>query len=147
MPHVPNLIVTVDGAVTVHGRDLVLIRRAKPPFENVLVLPGGHVEPEDVTLAQACARELSEEINLSVEPDRLAFLVLLNRPDADERYDRRLSVVYRVDITDAELDRMRAGSDAAALEIVPVSSLTPDRVGFDHFEAVLALRARMEEES
>jgi len=57
MSHFPNLIVTVDGAVTVEGRDLVLIRRAKPPCEDRLVLPGGHVEETDATLVAACPCE------------------------------------------------------------------------------------------
>lgn len=140
MSHSPTRIVTVDGAVTVEGRALVLIRRAKPPFRDRLVLPGGHVEETDATLAEACARELAEEVGLVVAAGRLTLLAVLDRPGADPRYPLRMSVVYRVDITREEYAGMVAGSDAACMELVALDALAPEQVGFDHYDAVLALR-------
>lgn len=145
MSHSPTRIVTVDGAVVVDGRALVLIRRAKPPCRELLVLPGGHVEETDATLAEACARELAEEVGLAIAPERLVLLTLLDRPGADPRYPLRMSVVYRVDITREEYERMVAGSDAASLELVDLDALSPEQVGFDHYDAVLAMRGRLEE--
>lgn len=145
MSHFPNLIVTVDGAVTVEGRDLVLIRRAKPPCEDTLVLPGGHVEETDATLVAACARELAEEVGLVIDPERLSLLAVLNRPGADPRYPRRMSVAYHVDISREEYARMEAGSDAAALELVALDALAECQLGFDHYDAVRALRMRRKE--
>jgi ADP-ribose pyrophosphatase YjhB (NUDIX family) len=143
MSHSPNLIVTVDGAVTVEGRALVLIRRTKAPCQDRLVLPGGHVEEADATLEEACARELAEEVGLETVPERLSLLAVLNQPGADPRYPRRASVVYHADISRERYEAMSAGSDAAAIELVEIDALTPERLGFDHYEAVPALRDRL----
>ncbi len=140
MSHSPNLIVTVDGAVVVDGTDVVMIRRAKEPCADRLVLPGGHVEETDLTLADACARELAEEVGLVIDPARLALLAMLDKPGADPRYPRRLSVVFRADISREEYSRMSAGSDAASLELATIATLASEQVGFDHFDAILQLR-------
>lgn len=135
------MIVTVDGAIVVGGTHLVLIRRAKPPFQDKLVLPGGHVDAEDATLVDACVRELAEEIGLAIAPDRLSLLTVLNEPAADPRNPVRVSVVFRADISANEFAALRAGSDAASLELIELASLEPSQLGFDHSNAVLALRA------
>lgn len=138
-----KMIVTVDAAITVDGTHLVLIRRAKPPFQDKLVLPGGHVDETDETLVAACVRELAEEIGLVISADRLSQLVVLNEPGADPRYASRVSVVYRADISSAEYRALSAGSDAASLELAELATLDRSHVGFDHFDAVLALRERL----
>ena len=137
------MIVTVDGAVTVDETRLILIRRAKPPYQDKLVLPGGHVDETDATLVDACVRELAEEIGLAIAPDRLSLLTVLNEPDADPRYASRVSVVYRADISAEEFRALSAGSDAASLELVELATLDRSHVGFDHYNAVLALRGRL----
>lgn len=136
-------IVTVDAAIVVDGTHIVLIRRAKPPFQDKLVLPGGHVDETDATLVDACVRELAEEIGLVISADRLYQLVVLNEPGADPRCARRVSVVYRADISAEEFRALSAGSDAASLELAKLATLDRSQVGFDHFDAVLALRGRL----
>ncbi len=136
-----KMIVTVDAAIVVDGTHLVLIRRAKPPFQDKLVLPGGHVEKKDGTLVDACVRELAEEIGLAIGASRLAQLVVLNEPGADPRYASRLSLVFRADISADEFATLAAGSDAASLELIELATLDRSQVGFDHYNAVLALRA------
>lgn len=138
-----KMIVTVDAAITVDGTHLVLIRRAKPPFQDKLVLPGGHVDETDEKLVAACVRELAEEIGLVIVANRLSQLVVLNEPGADPRYASRVSVVYRADISADEFLALSAGSDAASLELVEIAALDRSHVGFDHFDAVLALRERI----
>ncbi len=135
--------ITVDGAVTVDGKSLVLIKRTKAPFQDKLVLPGGHVEETDATLVEACVRELEEEIGLVVSVSRLRQLVVLNRVGADPRYPRRLSVAFHVDISETEYRSLRAGSDARELVLCDLATLTPNEVGFDHFDAVEALREHL----
>jgi len=138
-----KMIVTVDGAVTVDGTHLVLIRRAKPPFQDKLVLPGGHVDETDATLVDACVRELAEEIGLSVTADRLSLLTVLNEPGADPRYPIRVSVVFHANIRASEFAALSAGSDAASLELIELATLDRNQLGFDHYSAVLALRERL----
>lgn len=46
----------------------LLLRRRKPPYAGFWNLPGGKVEPEDESLAEAAWRELWEETALVAEP-------------------------------------------------------------------------------
>lgn len=134
---------TVDIAVTVAGRELLLIKRAKPPFLDKLVLPGGHVEPSDASPRHACAREAEEEIGLRVDPTALVFLGRLGRPGRDPRPGHEYTIVYTIDVPNREaLQWCRAGSDARALSLRLLASLTPDELGFDHMDAVSLLRER-----
>ena len=57
-------------------RQVLLIQRARPPWEGAWTLPGGRLEAGET--AEACAiRELAEELGLAVEGLRpLARLVL-----------------------------------------------------------------------
>ncbi len=127
--------ITVDVVVLCNG-GVVLIRRNKPPFMDRLVLPGGHVEDSDVSLAAACCRELAEEIGLKVAPEQLKLLTVLDAKDRDPRPERRVSIVFMVKLT--ELPILTAGSDALEVEVVELDSITQDMVGFDHYQAITA---------
>lgn len=132
---------TADLALTVNSMYLVLIRRAKPPFMDKLVLPGGHVEGEE-TMAEACAREAFEEIGFKVDPRALRLLTILDDPKRDPRPGRRVSAVFTIDVTPRDLSNLIAGSDAASLELRKITELKPEEVGFDHFEAIKLLARR-----
>lgn len=131
---------TVDALVLFQGR-VVMIRRTKPPFQDKLVFPGGHVEEMDASLAAACCRELEEEVGLIVPAESLSLLMVLDDPNRDPRPGRRISVVYRVTLE--ELPNLTAGSDAASVELVDLSTLTPDLVGFDHYLAIAAVKGEV----
>ena len=136
----PEFILTADIAVTIGGTDLVLIRRAKPPYDNALVLPGGHVE-KDETSAQAAVREIDEEIGLDVQLKDLTLLTFLDAAHRDPREGRRVSVVYHVDLpADFSPENLRAGSDAEAVRILPLSEIKPEMIGFDHYQAIAMLK-------
>jgi len=131
-----NAILTVDALVTIDGKSVALIRRAKPPCVDRLVMPGGHVDPGE-ELVCACARELKEEIGLEVSVSKLSFLAVLDAPDRDPRPGRRISVVYHVDLPDASaLASCTAASDAREIVIRPLASLVPQDIGFDHWRAI-----------
>lgn len=135
-----TIIETVDVAILV-GEHILLIRRAKPPFEDRWVLPGGHVDPQDQTLARAAARELEEEVGLSISPRALEPLMKLDGPDRDPRPGRRISHVFLLRLPSvALLTNCRAGSDAASFALHALSSLCREQIGFDHFEVIHALR-------
>lgn len=129
------MIQTVDIAV-VSGGKLLLIRRAKPPFMDKLVLPGGHVEASDASLAAAAARELREEVGLDLPPERLRFLMTLDAPDRDPRPGRRVSSVFVAGISATEAAGAAPASDAVAVTWRPLAELKPEEVGFDHWLAV-----------
>lgn len=131
---------TVDIAVVVEGRELVLIRRNKPPFMDKLVLPGGHMEETDEDLAAAAVRELHEETGLCVNKCRLKFLTVLDTIGRDPRPERRISFVYRLDLPDRKsLVGMMAGSDAREVVIVSLDRLETEDLGFDHWKAIRLL--------
>lgn len=86
MPDVRAL--AADGVV-LHDGGVVLLERNHPPHEGSWVLPGGFVEPDE-TAAEACAREVREEIGLRVRP--VQFVGLYDDPARDER--RTVSAAY-----------------------------------------------------
>lgn len=134
-----GVILTVDAVVT-NGRSVVLIRRAKAPFEDRLVLPGGHFEPTDVSLAAACARELKEEVGLIIDPDQLKFLTVLDSPGRDPRPGKRISVVFLAKVTNAVLRQLVPGSDAKEIVLRKIGEIVPGEIGFDHYRAINLLK-------
>ena len=132
----------VDGVVTIADKEIVLIERTKPPYENKLVLPGGHVD-EGEKLEEACARELEEEIGLKVEAGDLKILTILDASGRDPRPNHGLSIVYWIDLpTRDALNGCKAASDARTLHVKNINELRPDEIGFDHWRAIEQLKAK-----
>ncbi len=131
------IIRTVDAVLTDFER-VLFIRRAKPPFMDKLVLPGGHVEPSDKNLVEACRREVREEVGLDLAVERFDFLCTLSAPGRDQRPGRRVSTVYLIELEPSEFDLAQAGTDAAQIVIVE-GVLRREEVGFDHFDAILKI--------
>lgn len=129
----------VDIVVTVERSAVLLIARAKPPFMDRLVMPGGHVEADDASLATAAARELAEEVGLVIDSNEFHWFMCLDTPGRDPRYDTA-SVVYHVDVSAAVAAQAVAGSDALALALYPINELTPAQLGFDHWLAISRLK-------
>lgn len=130
---------TVDIVVTVEQTAVLLIKRAKPPFMDRLVLPGGHVDATDMSFAQAAARELFEEVGLKVAPEALSFLMKLDAPGRDPRYDTE-SAVYTINVSHVIAAQAQAGSDARELVFCSINSLKPADMGFDHWLAISKLK-------
>ena len=113
---------------------VLLIRRARPPFEGQWALPGGFVEPTEGA-AQAAARELLEETGIRAA--QLEQLVTLSQPGRDPR-GWVVSVVHLAMLPFAEAVPA-AGDDASAAEWVPLRAA--QSLAFDHGEALaLALQ-------
>lgn len=142
--------------------DVLLIRRAAPPFKNCLALPGGFVNlPE--SLDNAASRELREETGIT--HTYLEQLYTFGEPKRDPR-ERVISVAYYALVSSRE-HVIKAGSDAkeagwydvrafSSLQSVLARSLEQTRPGhykitlkgpqhawlaFDH-RAILALAIR-----
>ena len=148
-PHAfPPFAVTVDIVVlTLVDRDLhvLLIERGEDPYRGRRSLPGGFVTPDE-SLEQAAARELREETGVEAAP-HLEQLGSYGDPDRDPRM-RVVTVAYLAVLR--RVDGIRAGSDAAHAELVPVREVLarPDDLAFDHgrilADAVEAVRLKLE---
>ncbi len=56
----------ISVAIVTHNNKLILIKRKKEPFKDILSLPGGKIK-ETETPEQAIARELEEETGLTTK--------------------------------------------------------------------------------
>jgi 8-oxo-dGTP diphosphatase len=114
---------------------VLLVKRAKPPFAGDWALPGGFVEMDE-TLEAAAGRELEEETGLSQA--YLEQLYTYGDPERDPR-GRVVSVAYFALIKATAPVRQEGGSDAAAARWWPVDDLPA--LAFDH-AAILAYALR-----
>jgi 8-oxo-dGTP diphosphatase len=130
-PKTPLL--AVDCAVFDTKGRVLLIRRARPPFEGRHALPGGFVDVGE-TVEAACRRELEEETG--VKAGRLRLVGVYSDPRRDPR-GHTCSVVFLARVARAAA---RAGDDAAAVEWVADWSKLD--LAFDH-AAILADARRM----
>ncbi|MGH9224866.1 MAG: NUDIX hydrolase [Acidimicrobiales bacterium] len=108
------------GAIAVHDGKLLLIRRGTGPAAGSWSVPGGRVEGGE-TLAEAVVRELAEETGVEGVCDRLVGWV--ERIDGD-RHD----VILDFAVTVLEPGQLRAGSDAAEAEWVPLDDVPHRRL-------------------
>ena len=84
----------VSAAVFRDAR-VLLVQRAKPPFENLWTLPGGHIEPGEEARA-AAHRELLEETGISADLKGVVDVadVILRRDDGALDRHYVLAVYY-----------------------------------------------------
>jgi 8-oxo-dGTP diphosphatase len=150
----PKPSLTVDLAIfTVVDSALktLLIQRKNEPYKDRWALPGGFVDVGDAyqdqgeSLEEAAYRELQEETGLPRGPFFLEQLYTFGAPYRDPRM-RIVSVAYYALIRPDFAQLAVAGSDAHAVEWVPVADVT--RLAFDHDEilkmAVERLRGRVD---
>ena len=129
----PRPMVTVD-VVLFRGsgddREVLLVRRGKPPFEGRLALPGGFVELDE-DLPDAAARELAEETGITGVA--LEQLGAFGKPGRDPR-GRNIAIAFA---GTAPPDAAPiAGDDAADAMWLPVRGIR--ELAFDH-AAILRL--------
>jgi len=128
--------VTVDLIAIAEGH-ILLIKRRKAPFMDKLVLPGGHVEEDDLNLVSAVMREAEEEIGLIINPSELKLLTVLDAPDRDPRPGKRISIVYLIKLSELSLlQKCKPESDALEIVIIPLEEIKEEDIGFDHYEAI-----------
>jgi 8-oxo-dGTP diphosphatase len=121
-PVSPPLIPIVGVGVVIWNdkRELVLIRRGKPPRLGEWSIPGGHVEWGE-GLRQAAIREAREETGLDTEVVGLIDVIDSIGRDADGTANRHYVLV---DFTARSVSgELSAGTDASDARWVPYESL------------------------
>jgi 8-oxo-dGTP diphosphatase len=119
--------VLAADCVIFHGDAVVLVKRKYDPFRGDYALPGGAVEIGE-TVEDACRREMREEIGLEIR--NLRLIGVYSKPDRDPR-GHTVSIAY---LADADVSKIRAGSDAAAAEVV--ENWRDITLAFDHRDII-----------
>ena len=128
----PHPAVTTDVvlfALIDESLKVLLVRRARPPFENTWALPGGFLDiDEDL---EACAlRELQEETG--VTGVYLEQLYTFGKPGRDPR-ERVITVAYYALVPAASVT-VRPGSDARMVQWFSYNELPG--LAFDHADII-----------
>ena len=134
----PRPSVTVDIVLFCRktGRaEVLLIKRARPPFKGYWALPGGFVA-EDESLEAAAARELKEETGLSGV--QLQQVGAFGDPGRDPR-GHTVSIVFAALLE----SRAEAKADDDAEDAQWHSVARPPRLAFDHKKILRIARQRM----
>ncbi|MDD5595714.1 MAG: NUDIX hydrolase [Candidatus Omnitrophica bacterium] len=101
---------------------IVLVERSNPPFG--LALPGGFVDYGE-SLEDAVIREAKEETNLDL------IEIKQFHTYSDPKRDPRFHTIGTVFLAKAK-GKPKAGDDAAALKIMPLSEISKMQFAFDH---------------
>ncbi|MHA2006972.1 MAG: NUDIX domain-containing protein [Promethearchaeota archaeon] len=125
-------LLTVDAVILMNdGKDIVLIRRKYPPFQNFYALPGGFVETGE-TVENACIREAKEETNIDVKIVRL--IGVFSDPTRDPR-THTVTIAFLCEPKTKHV-KPKALDDAAALELIPLSKISSLELAFDHTKII-----------
>jgi 8-oxo-dGTP diphosphatase len=119
--------------------NLLLVKRAQPPFINRWALPGGTVQPDE-PLDRAAERILKARTGLKYTTTYLEQLYTFADPGRDPR-GRTLSVTYYALLQSKGTPEPRPGKDVQAIAWHPVESLPP--LAFDHARIAAYARRRL----
>ena len=134
--------VNTADAVVIQSGHVLLVERLSEPGKGLWALPCGHIDPDETAL-DAAIRELYEEAGLDMPRGamrgRLRERRVFDHPERSEKgWVRTEAFVF--DLQDrAQMEKVKAGSDAAAARWVPITEITPDALFEDHFDIIHAL--------
>jgi 8-oxo-dGTP diphosphatase len=127
--------VTVDSWVRDPDGRVLLVQRARPPFEGRWGLPGGFCEWKETTEA-CCARETREETGLTVTVGELRGVY--SKPGRDPR-GHNVTVLYAAR---RRKGKVKGGDDAADARWFSPRDLRRVAFAFDHREIVMEQLAK-----
>lgn len=129
------------GLILRVGGTILFTRRARAPGQGLLDFPGGFVDPGE-TVEHGLAREVREELGLTVDPDELVYVGSgCNRyPFAGVTY-RTADLFFELRV--AERPPLQCADDVAAAEWHPLDAIPWGELAFDTVrDAVRRLLAR-----
>lgn len=133
----PHFAITVDNVIF-NLKDpldpkVLLIKRKNEPYQGCYALPGGFLDPEDISAMSGAIRELKEETNLS-----LSFLnqtCALTKDGRDPR-ERCISIVYSGVVYDDFENVIKGQDDASEAKWVSLVGMRKNNLAFDHATAI-----------
>ncbi|MCC8154896.1 MAG: NUDIX domain-containing protein [Tannerellaceae bacterium] len=105
--------------------DLLLVRRAKEPAKGTLDLPGGFIDMYE-NAEEAVAREVKEEINLTIDSTEYLFSLPNIYPYMGFNV-HTLDLFFECSVK--TFDELKAADDAAEIIILPLAEIRPDEIG------------------
>ena len=113
------------GAIVFKNNKVLLVRRGKPPAEDLWAIPGGRVEIGE-TLREAAEREIMEETGVAIRALEPVYTFDVIDRDADGR--ARFHYVIVDLAADYISGKPRAGDDASAARWVSAEELASMKV-------------------
>lgn len=118
---------TVDTIIQKESK-ILLIKRKKDPFKNMMALPGGFVN-EGETVEEAAKREIREETSLEIR--LLDILGVYSDPNRDPR-KHIMTTVFVGEIESSKDVEAIAGDDASDIVWLDLESIEKHVFAFDH---------------
>lgn len=121
---------TVDVILLRHfanGTQVLLIQRAKEPYQGLWALPGGKLEDEDASLEDAAVREIQEETGITLDAHMLSLIDVRGNTGRDPR-GRYISTIYTATVRNDVA--IQGGCDAGEVRWFFIDELPA--LAFDH---------------
>lgn len=145
----PHFAVTVDNVV-INNNDrlnpkILLIKRKNDPYKGCWALPGGFLDPEDEDAKVGAMRELKEETNLELNPQKVSEICTMTKRGRDSR-ERVIDIAFGTLLSSYSTDAyymVKAQDDAVEVKWVPLKQLVYGDLAFDHAEILVKAIRKM----
>jgi len=130
MPIPQTPLLAVDVIIRRRNGQIILIRRANPPFAGCWALPGGFVKYGE-RVEEAAIREAKEETGLDIQLERIVGIF------SDPGRDPRGHVVSICFLARERGGILKSGSDAEEVVSIDPQNIKNIRLAFDHREMLM----------
>lgn len=120
--------IRIAAALVLHGSDTLLVRKRGT---SAFMQPGGKIEPGE-SPACALARELAEEIGLTVDPAALTPFGRFEAPAANEPDHVVVADVFRLDIQSRDVKSAREIEEIRWVSPIDPGDMTLASLTADH---------------
>lgn len=123
------------GLVLNTRNEILLIKRGRDPFKGSWDMPAGFSD-ELETFEDTLSREMNEEINLEVKNYQY-FTSIAGDYDYNGVIKRCLSACYIINVSDEEIQNIRAGDDAEEVQWFSLENFDYNLIGFPQVKQIL----------